>query len=80
MKREITYRHCEYCNQAWEDTSPPTEEAYKNGLISIRETGMSVLRPKPIKKSHAKIVEGIFCNFDYLSKYFKKHNLLPERR
>lgn len=82
MKKEQTFRYCENCNKAWEITSPPSDEAYENGLIDLEKGELghaTMLLPKKsrqIKKGYstscAVWFDGIYCNAECLYEYLKK--------
>jgi hypothetical protein len=71
-----TFKYCEYCHKAWEDTSPSTEEEYENGLIEIKEGVMLLpkefrIHKKGYPESCAVFFDGVFCNADCLYQFLK---------
>lgn len=77
MKQAKRFRYCEHCNKAWEDISPPTEEAYESGLITIKPDS-SLLLPKKAREGNscATFIGGIFCNIECLENFIHE-KLIP---
>ena len=80
MKPNKTFTYCEFCNASHEEVSPPSKEQYENGMIKIGENSSILLpiaivkqnRKKRIADSHAKDLEGLYCNYKCLIGKIKK--------
>ena len=59
MKREVTYRPCEFCDRKLLSVSPPTREQYANSMIEI-QTG-TVLLPRETNHTNAHSIDGLYC-------------------
>ncbi len=60
MKTKKTFVYCEYCNKAWEDISPPSNDQYESGVIKIQEYSTLLLPKKIAKKGgHSKDINGV---------------------
>jgi hypothetical protein len=73
MKETQTFKYCEFCDKALLDVSPPTDEQYDQGMITVQE-GRICLGEELSKKrgGHVAYFDGVFCNHVCLMSHILK--------